>query len=390
MNHRDKDMKKVGYESLWKLTLYVEEENFCGYDPYDALNSPFLKALSLGCKYPRIAFTQALKRLPINLRPILGIKKELNPKAIGLFLWGYAKLFSTEKAPEYLGTIYSLLDQLQETKCRGYSGDCWGYNFDWQSRAFFVPKHTPTVVNSSLIGHALLDTYELTGVEEALDMAISIREFILQDLNRTDDGKDLCFSYTPIDRLIVHNANLLGGSLLIRINGYDGNLEAKEAALSSLAYTMKHQQPDGSWNYAESDYQQWIDSFHTGYNLQSILYFLLEGCGMEHADNFAKGLKFYQDNFFLEDGTPKYYHDRIYPIDIHAPAQAVVLFSMLGAEYRRQAELVVGWMTRHLQDRRGFFYFQKARWFTNRIPYMRWGQAWAFHALTSFLAGEKQ
>jgi len=31
-----------------------------------------------------------------------------------------------------------------------------------------------------------------------------------------------------------------------------------------------------------------------------------------------------------EDGTPKYYHDRIYPIDIHSPAQAICFFSREG------------------------------------------------------------
>jgi len=39
----------------------------------------------------------------------------------------------------------------------------------------------------------------------------------------------------------------------------------------------------------------------------------------------------------------------------------------------------------NMQAPEGFFYFQKHRWYTNRIPYMRWGQAWAFHALTEYL-----
>ena len=32
----------------------------------------------------------------------------------------------------------------------------------------------------------------------------------------------------------------------------------------------------------------------------------------------------------------------------------------------------------------GYFYFQKTGRLTNRIPYMRWGQAWAWHALTAY------
>ena len=56
--------------SLSKLRGYIEESNFNGYDPYDALNSPFLRAISFGNKYLRIAFTQGLKRLPVNLHPL--------------------------------------------------------------------------------------------------------------------------------------------------------------------------------------------------------------------------------------------------------------------------------------------------------------------------------
>ena len=83
--------------SLNKLKDYIENEHFKGYDPYDALNSPLLKAFSLNRRYPRIAFIQTLKRLPVNIRSLLGIRKDYNPKGIGLFLWGYAKLYGIKK-----------------------------------------------------------------------------------------------------------------------------------------------------------------------------------------------------------------------------------------------------------------------------------------------------
>ena len=96
----DKGTRRIAYESLKKLINYIEGEDFRGYDPYDALNSPFLKFLSFNSKYPGIIFTQTIKRSPLNPRPLLGIKKELNPKALGLFLWGYSKLYAVEKKEE--------------------------------------------------------------------------------------------------------------------------------------------------------------------------------------------------------------------------------------------------------------------------------------------------
>ncbi len=370
--------------SLQKLRQYIEDEGFKGYDPYDALNSPILKGLSSGSKLLRIAFIQTLKRLPVNLRPLLFIRKEYNPKGIGLFLWGYAKLYKVENKAEYLERISYLLDLLEKLKSEGYSGNCWGYNFDWQTRTVFIPAFSPTIVNSSFIGHALIDVYKYTGIEKALRMAISIKDFIINDLNRAEENGSICFSYTPVDHAVVHNANLLGASLLIRLFKYTKDNKMMDISLSSLDYSMKYQKEDGSWPYGTDNFQGWIDSFHTGFNLQSILYFFEEGFADEYRPAFEKGVKFYSENFFLDDGTPKYYHDKIYPLDIHAPAQAVVFFSKLGEAHRDLSERVVQWMINNLQDRQGFFYLQKKRHYTNKIPYIRWAQAWAFHALTEF------
>lgn len=368
-----------------KFVNFIEREGYKGYDPFDALNSPVLKALSFNKKFLRIVYIQALKRLFFNLRPILGISRDYNPKGIGLFLWGYSRLFRIEEKEEYLNKINSFLRMLERMRSQGYSGSCWGYNFDWQSRAFYLPKYTPTIVNSAFIGHALIDTYICTGHEKALEMAISIKDFILNDLNREEENSTICFSYSPLDYTKIHNANLLGSSLLIRLYKYTNDALLRETALSSLNYSMKYQREDGSWYYAETEFQKWIDSFHTGFNLQSINYFLMEGFGDEYSNAFRKGLNSYTTHFFLGDGTPKYYHDKVYPIDIHSAAQAVVFFSSMGKNFRKLTEKILSWMVDNMQDKKGYFYYQKGRFFTNKIPYIRWAQAWAFHALTTYL-----
>jgi rhamnogalacturonyl hydrolase YesR len=368
------------------LRRWIEARDFSGYDPYDALNSAVLRVLSFRQKFLRIAFIQIFKRLPVNLRPLLVVRKDYNPKGLGLFLWGYAKLYAREKNSRYLVQIDRLLELLEGLKSRGCGGNGWGYNFDWQSRAFFVPRGTPTVVNSSFIGHALLATWEMTGNKRALEMALPIRDFILRDLNRhkEKDGA-VCFSYTPIDHYFVHNANLLGVSLLIRLYQYTQELDVLEMALAALAYAMKHQRDDGSWYYAEKESSHWVDSFHTGFNLEAIKVFLDLGYGEEWRPGFQRALDFYARRFFLADGTPKYYDYRTYPIDIHAPAQAVVFFSRMGPAYAELTRRILEWMMHNMQDPTGFFYFQKHRHYTNKIPYMRWCQAWTFHALSEYL-----
>ena len=370
--------------AIEKLRAFIEPQSFRGYDPYDALNSPLLRLLSFRRKYPRIAFIQLLKRLPWNLRPLLFVPKGLNPKGLGLFLWGYAKIYKATGDPNCREMCRQLIELLKETQSEGWSGVAWGYNFDWQSRAFFVPKSTPTIVNSSFIGHALLDAYAFCELDIARELALQIRPFLLHDLHRSQFGNAFCFSYTPHDETIVHNANLLGASLLIRLDRCEPLAEGKRVALLALKYSLDLQRPDGSWWYADTDYQQWIDSFHTGFNLQAIQYFVDAGLAEEYREQFERGIQFYANSFFLHDGTAKYYHDRTYPIDVHSYAQAIVFFSRV-VGYEQLLERVLTKFITTFQDPQGYFYFQQRKHTLNCIPYMRWSQAWAFHALTEYL-----
>jgi hypothetical protein len=368
-----------------RLRAFIEAECFRGYDPYDGLNSPFLKLATLGSKWPRIAAIQLMKRSPVNLRPLLLVRKGYNPKGLGLILWSYAKLYGARGDETARSRALELLELLGRRKSVGVNGNAWGYNFDWQSRAFFVPKGTPTIVNSSFVGHALLDAYALIGDERFLLMALPIREFILRDLNRTKVGDTFCFSYTPLDHTIVHNANLLGASLLIRLDRLEPSAEGREAALASLAYSMSRQREDGSWWYADTDYQKWIDSFHTGFNLQAIRWFLELGEADAHRPAYERGVRFYAERFFDADGTAKYFHDRAGPEDIHSYTQAIVFFSGEGGAYRDLASRVDERLFDRFLDPCGYFYFQRRNGRPIRIPYMRWSQAWAFHALSEYL-----
>jgi hypothetical protein len=368
-----------------RLRAYVEAADYAGYDPFDALNSPLIRRMGTRSKWVRIGAIQILRRCPLNVRPVLGIQPGHNPKALGLFLWGYTKLFASEKNSAYPDRIYYLLDLLDRLKSTGYSGHCWGYNFDWRNRTMWTPKYTPTIVNSAFIGHALLDTYFLGDVDRALDMAVGIKDFICDDLLRYEEKDRLCFSYTPLDENYVHNANLLGASLLIRLYRICGDNKLERLALASLRYGLHHQREDGAWYYGQMKLMRYVDSFHTGFNLQALQYFIREGYGFLCQENYNAGLRYYVENFFLPDGTAKYYDNKVFPIDIHSICQAIVLLSDPLAAQSELVKRVLDWMFRHMWSPKGYFYYRKGRFHTNRICYMRWSQAWAFHALTSYL-----
>ena len=287
-----------------------------------------------------------------------------------------------ERTPRDLGTT---LNSSPRSPFKGASGSTWGYNFPWQNRFQLLPRYTPTIVNTSFAGHALLDLHEEYGNERALDLALTTPKFILEDLNRLDDGEDsFCFSYTPLDRNFVHNANLLGASLLARIAVRYDRSELLDPALCALRYSARRQRDDGSWFYAERKEQNWVDSFHTGFNLEAIRRVLNLGLMPELRSCFEKGVRFYAENFFLEDGTPKYYADRLYLVDIHAPAEAIYFFSSeIG--YEELANRILNWTLDNMYDRNtGLFYFRKKGAITIKTPYMRWSEAWAFRALARY------
>jgi len=369
--------------ALDALRAWVEPRDFAGWDPYDALNSPVLDVLSARTKWGRLACIQAIKRLPVNIRPILLTRPGHNPKALALFLEGYVKLARASMNEECRLHARRLIELLAAKRTATRSGHGWGYNFDWQSRAFFVPKGTPSIVCSAFVGHALLDAYEFLSEPRAFALAVPISQFILKDLNRIPAAGTFCFSYTPLDHYAVHNANVLGASFLIRIGTISNDACCRDAALRSLLYSMLHQSEDGSWFYSERPGSRWLDSFHTGFVLEGIRRFLCLGEAQQYRAAYERGRDLYAERFFLSDGTPKYYDRQTYPIDIHSPAEAISFFSGEPG-YSEVAGKVLRWTLNNMLDPSGYFYFRRTRCLTNKIPYMRWSQAWMFRALTNY------
>ena len=370
------------------LKEYCEKENFKGWDPYDGLNSWVIQKTPLGkSRLFRLAWIQLFKRNPINLRPLFGIKKAYNPKGLGLFLIGYCNLYKQDNNQNYFNTITFLANKIISLQTKGYSGACWGYNFDWQARAFFQPKFTPTVVATTFIAEALLEAYKITKHKVYLSTALSCAKFVLKDLNKSyDDNGNFTLSYSPLDRTQVYNAGLLGAKLLCLIYKHNKDSDLLTDAKKIVAYVCDKQKKDGSWTYGTLPFHQWIDNFHTGYNLECIHTYQEVSKDMTYQKNIKIGLKYYLDMFFTNEGISKYYSNKTYPIDIHSPAQLVVTLSKL-REFDKNKELinrVLNWTVQNMQSEEGFFYYQKRKRLASKISYIRWAQAWMFYAYSYY------
>jgi hypothetical protein len=235
--------------------------------------------------------------------------------------------------------------------------------------------------------------YELNRENDCLKMATSAAEYILKELYWTKDDGSSSFAYPlPSLRTPVHNANFLAAALLCRVSNLTGEKKFLEAALKVTRYSVSKQNSDGSWDYGESTTQRWVDNFHTGYNLCALRSIAQYAETPEFTSPICLGFEFYRDHFFRNDGAPKYFHNRTFPIDIHSVAQSIITllnFKDLDGNHLRLVYTIFSWTLKHMRDERGYFYYQKNRYYTNKIVYMRWSQAWMLVALASFL-GEYQ
>lgn len=398
-------MNKI-LDSFCKMQSYCESEHFKGWDPYDGLNSKIFQAIPLLKKSSicRLIMIQGFKRCPVNLRRIALIPKEYNAKGIGLFLSGYCNLYKvvqkhselTEKLgkPEEIEKrINELANLLISLRSKGnYNGACWGYNFDWQARRLFLfPKYTPTVVATNFCATALMEAYEVTKEKRYLDIALSAANFVIKDLQRTPYKDGFLFSYSPLaGNDTVFNASLLGSRLLSYCYHYTRNEEYKILAEQSIKACCAGQREDGAWIYGMLPVQSWVDSFHTGYNLDALIAYQELTGDRTYNKYIEYGFAYYIHHFFTEDGVPKYYDNRTYPIDIHCPGQLLITLDRLHKldEYHSLAEKVLVWTIEHMQDKRGYFYYQLKPGLNSKISYMRWSNAFMFNAISHYLLAE--
>ncbi len=374
------------------LLRYCQDNDWAGYDPYDGLNSRVFTALPLArSRLARLALIQALKRSPVNLRRCLRVPKLQNAKGIALFLSATLKLkqlgcLTEADLPEHLKA------RLKALRSPGTARWCWGYSFPWQNRLCLVPRYAPNIISTCFAAEALLDFWADTGDGEALTLARSAADYILSDLYWTEGSDSAGFGYPAPDcRTQVHNANLLGAALLARVAAATGDSSYREAARRVARCAVSHQNRDGSWYYGEAASQRWIDSFHTGFNLCALRR-LGQSLGTDEFEPAVRsGVEYYRAHFFLADGAPRYFNNETYPLDVHSAAQAIITLTELRDTDSRLyplAERTLEWTLAHLRDARGYFYYQKGRWFTIRIPYMRWAQAWMLLALSVFLEAD--
>jgi hypothetical protein len=365
-----------------RVARWVEQHDYRGYEPFDGLSS-WARALTGDNELAGRILQQIVRQCPWNVRPLLGITRKDSTKGRGYMARGYLTLFRATGDEGHLARAVRCLEWLDRHKVARFPDHSWSNHYDFVARGGSYTKDDPIIVWTSAIGHAYVDAFEFTGREAFLGIAESACRWVLGvPRERTATGD--CLSYLADRQLSVHNANMLGASLLARTARHTGNREYRRVAHAAMQYSCSRQRPDGSWWYGEEPKFHWIDNFHTGYNLDSLWYYVHATGDDDLFPHLDRGLRFFKEHFIEADGRPRYYHERTYPVDIQCAAQSIDTLSLLGdvdPECVDLAAKVAAWTIGHMQDDRGFFYYRQYPLLTSRIPMLHWGQATMFKAL---------
>jgi len=386
MDEKNTGLKSEVEFSLNKLEEWLIENNWKAYDPFEGLNS-WLRPLTFEVPVLRQLLVQFVKRTPLNIRPFIGIQPTRSSKGLAYIVLGDILRYKMTNDDKYKSRIKIFLDWLIENSCKGYSGYCWGNHFDYQTRGYFLQKNNPTLVWTALTGKAFVEAYLLINDQRYADVVDSACNFIIKDLPRSKEQKGECISYVTNKLNFIHNANLLGAGFLSLGYKITGNEEYKKIAEQSIVYSAASQLSNGAWYYGEEKKYHWIDNWHTAYNLDSIQIYQESTGDRSFEKSLINGFDFYFKNFFTSEGIPKFYYNKLLPIDIQSCSQSIdtlVNFKNYSNDKLALAIKVAGWTIDNMQDKTGYFYYKRNK-IVSKVPTFHWGQGTMYHALSNLL-----
>jgi len=387
-------------KSLTDLYQWVKKENYEGWDPYDGLNNK--KFQQLNSNLLKILIIQFNLYSPINLRPFLDVKKGISNKGIALFAEAYLNLYCILKENHFLKEANRLLEYLEEKSIDKNGLKCWSsFYFKYQFKKHRLGPSIPDIVGTTIISKLFIRAYQISGKEKYFKIAKSSIDYLLRYLlNSNKLGKH--FKYTPFEKeKIVPNVSGLSLSSFSKFIEEDNNNNIINIGEDVVRFLIQVQDEKGYWIYSFNNdlsprYKQ-ID-FHQGFILDGLINFLPhiqdENLKTKAIESIYKGFRFYRTNQFTQKGISYYRYPSKYPVDIHNQAQGIItscniVSSQFFDEIKRDAKQfsmkIASWTIKNMQSDEGYFYSHKWPFLTNKIPYMRWSQAWMTLALTSLL-----
>jgi hypothetical protein len=335
------------------------------------------------------------------------------PIADAHYAMGFVLLYETTEDTNYLGRAIHFLNELKNSRCSGFEEYCWGYPFDWVTRKGVIKEGTPLITTTPYCYEAFLQLREVLSsdrcplssalrpldlIDEYKQIVESIARHAAYDIKdfRTSENASSC-SYTPFDKGGVINAAGYRAFLLTSASQLFINDAYARIAERNLNFVLENQNSDGSWYYATDGVRDFVDHFHTCFVMKALakIHRLTghEGC----LDALSKGVHYYLDNLFAEDGLPKPFSKAprltVYKRELYDCAECINLCLLLRDRFPQlqcTLETVVAGMLKDWIKPDGSFRSRRLHLGWDNVPMHRWGQAQMFRSLAFYLSEEKK
>ncbi|MEN6518357.1 MAG: hypothetical protein ABFC38_09195 [Methanospirillum sp.] len=381
-------------DSLQRLIQWVEGQEYTGWDAFDGLNSPLLNRVQN--PYFRIAALQASKISPINFRPLLKIAKGIDLKGMALFSQAYASLYRTTGEEQYKNKLDNALRFIKERSLKGtYGYHCWSshyYPYTGSDQST-LSVDVPDIIGTCQVIIALLDSYAISDRADEKEMAFDAARFLTNELFHDDDEFPF-FGYSKNhggDDRITLNASAQAIEALSHVLVHNPDFDCRTSCEKAVQTLLTTQKPDGSWDYSinrDGSTKRVQLDFHQGFIIDGLLAYLPHSSATGPLKEcINRAAEYYRTVLFRANGSSYYRYPLPYPIDIHNQAQGIITFGKMrpfDKNYPEFTEKIGRWTITNMQDASGFFYYQKWPGMLNKIPYMRWGQAWMMRAMSQF------
>ena len=243
------------------------------------------------------------------------------------------------------------------------------------------------------VGWQALECAAIFDDAKARALGLGAARFLASGLHATPmDYDGAALAYPAGDRTRVVNVSALAARLLLRAARAGGGADLAELGEKLIRFVLLAQRTDGSWPYSVDRGGSWMDSFHTGYVLESLV--AIREMGYPIPDGvLSRGIEAY-GRFFDPNGAARLTLPESSPLDAHSAAQGILTYAAVAdseaaSDSRRHAAraaafLISDWALRALwvQGESHFAYRIRGGWRDER-EFQRWVQAWMALAMAT-------
>jgi hypothetical protein len=320
------------------------------------------------------------------------------PIADAHYAMGFAFLYDATGDSSQLENAVHFLSELEKSRCGQFKEYCWGYPFDWVWRQGTIKQETPLITTTPYVYEAFLQVFNLHRRDEFKLILESIARHARFDIKdtRVSNTASSC-SYTPYLPGVVINAAAYRAFLLTSASQVFCNEGYWQIAERNLNFVLENQNPDGSWFYAVDGVRDFIDHYHTCFVMKALakIHGLTGHPGCLEA--LSKGVKYYLENLFSEDGLPKPFSKAprltVYKRELYDWAECINVSLLLRDRFPQlesTLETVVAGILKDWIKPDGSFRSRRLHLGWDNIPMHRWGQSQMFRSLAFYLSEAKK